>query len=91
MQADNHEMGGQRLLRPLARSPHCHLVVTGTAADTLLFIQWYAGSGGGWEERAGELRAGGQQPLGELLTVYTIVYSSVIKNYFNPHLLSQPL
>lgn len=29
---------------------------------------------------AGELRAGGQQPLGELLTVYTIVYSSVIKS-----------
>lgn len=51
MQTDNHEMGGQRLLRPLARSPSCHLVVTGTAADTLLFIQWYAGSGGGWEER----------------------------------------
>ena len=29
---------------------------------------------------AGELRAGEQQPLGELLTVYTIVYSSVIKS-----------
>lgn len=29
----------------------------------------------------GEQRAeGGQQPLGELLTVYTIVYSSVIKS-----------
>ena len=29
---------------------------------------------------AGELRAGGQQPLGELLMVYTIIYSSVIKS-----------
>lgn len=27
-----------------------------------------------------ELRAGGQQPLGVLLTVYTIVYFSVIKS-----------
>lgn len=28
----------------------------------------------------GDLRAGGQQLLGELLTVYIIVYSSVIKS-----------
>ena len=34
----------------------------------------------GWVGGAGELRAGGQQPLGELLTVYTIIYSSVIKS-----------
>lgn len=34
-----------------------------------------------WGVGEGELRAGGgQQPLGELLTVYTIVYSSVIKS-----------
>lgn len=69
--------GWPGLLWPPARLPSYHLVVTGTAADTLLFTQWYTGSWG-WEGVS--LRAGGQQPLGELLTVYTIVYSSVIKS-----------
>lgn len=70
--------GWPGLLRPIARSPSCHLVVTGTRQLLIpcSLFKWYAGSGGGG---AGELRAGGQQPLGELLTVYTIVYSLWLK------------
>lgn len=71
-------MNGQDCCAPLTTSPSYHQVVTGTAADNpALLLNGTQGMGVG----EGEQRArGGQQPLGELLTVYTIVYSSVIKS-----------
>lgn len=44
--------------------PSYHLIVSGTATDALLLIQWYAGRGG-----EDELRFGEQQPLVVLLMI----------------------
>lgn len=39
--------GWPGLLWSLARSPSYHMIATGTAANTLLFTQWYPGRGHG--------------------------------------------